>query len=213
MSNAVSFKINTREFDRTLREYANYSKRDVQTIVNTKAFYIARRAVAETPMADGKDIRDFIRSDSGAIAGKMINARRAKRGEKGLYGKAMAKEVAAMLAKRLRARAFIKSGWLWAVKKLEPYAEKVGRKPSIGRGKPQAVGKPKGSAEPATSGGWRCRSKIINTVTAAWDTRQEVAKVAEPALQRAFDYERQSMLQYIENKLRKSAQSLGIKTK
>lgn len=206
----VTFKLNTKEFDRTLREYAKYSKRDVPVIVNTKAYYIARRAVAETPMADKKEIQDFIRRDSGKVAGMIINKRRGGRGEKGLYGKEMAKSVAAMLAFRIRARAFIKSGWLWAVKKLAPHAEKIGG-PSLGRGKPKEAGKPKGGATPATSG-WKCVAKILNTVTAAWDNRSGAGDVAQPALERAFEFERKSMLAYMERKQRNAARSAGIRT-
>jgi len=211
--NSTAFKIDTREFDRTLRQYALASSRTIPSIVNTKAYYIARRAVAETPMANTQDIRDFIRSDSGAVAGRIINSRRGKRGEKGLYGIEMAKAVAAMLAKRLRGRAFIKSGWLWAVKKLEPHAEKVGGRPSLGKGKPKTIGKPKGGARQAPSSGWSCSAQIFNTVTAAWDSRNEVENVATPALARAFEFERQSMIAYMEKRLKKSAQSLGIRTR
>jgi hypothetical protein len=210
MADGIKFKVDTREFDKTMREYVNYSKRDISTIVNTKAYYIARRAVAETPLAESKEIREFIKRDSGRIAGSIINARRGQRGEKGLYGKEMAKAVATMLASRLRARAFIKSGWLWAVKVLAPHAEKIGG-PSLGKGKPELIGKPKGGATPAVEG-WSVRASIINTVTAAWDKRDGAAKVAEPALERAFEFERQSMLGYIERKLRGTAKSSGIRT-
>jgi hypothetical protein len=211
---AVTFKINTREFDQTMREYMKYTKRDVQTIVNTKAYYIARRAVAETPMAESPKIRAYLLGESGRIAGMIINKRRGQRGEKGLYGKEMLMAVKSMLAARLRSRGFIKSGWLWAVKKLAPYAEKISG-PSLGRGasKINTSGQPKGGATPAMEGGWSVRAKILNTVTAAWDERDGAAKVAEPALARAFEFERQSMLAYIEKKLRQSANSLGIRTR
>ncbi len=121
----------------------------------------------------------------------------------------MAKAVAVVLASRLRSRAFLKSGWLWAVKKLEPYAEKIRARGPI-RGT-KAIGAAKGDAVPASQG-WRVVAKIINTVTAAWDNREGAGTVATPALQRAIDFESKSMLDYIERKLRDGARRAGIRT-
>jgi hypothetical protein len=213
MASPIKFRItqsSQREFTATLRKYAEYSKRDTATIVNTKAFYIARRATVETPTAEASKILEFIGRDGGAIIGKIINKRRGARGEKGLYGKDMTKAIDVVRAARLRSRAFIKSGWLWAVKALEPFAEKIGGGPRVDR-KAKRIGVAKGSAKPATQG-WRVRAQIVNTVTAAWDKQEGAAKIAEPALQRAFDAENQSMKDYIERKQRKAAKEAGIKT-
>jgi hypothetical protein len=207
----VSVKIDTREFDKTLRQYLNISKRSIEVATNTKAYYIARRAVAETPMADGDSIRRYIGHSSGRVAGMIINKRLGERGERGLYGKDMAMAVKTMLASRLRARAFIKSGWLWAVKKLAPFAESI-RGPSLGKGRPKIIGNAKGTARPASSG-WKCRAEIVNNVTAAWDRRSGAWDVAFPALKRAFEFERLSMISYIEKKLKSAAKSSGIKVR
>lgn len=204
-------RLNTREFNRTLVRYSQVSKREWPVIINTKAFYIARRAVVETPAVSAKEVRDFIKRDDGAIIGKIINKRRGKRGEKGLYGDEMAKMVATVRAARLRSRAFLKSGWLWAIKKLEPYAEKAGA-PRIRGTKPKLIGAAKGDAVPARSG-WRATAKIVNTVTAAWDKREGAEKYAVPALQRAFAFETQSMKEYMERKLKKLARKEGIRTR
>lgn len=209
MSNPIKFKVDMREFTATLRNYTNYSKRDIPTICNTKAFYIARRATVETPAVSAKEIREFIGRDGGEIIGKIINKRRGARGEKGLYGDAMTKAIAVVKAARLRSRAFLKSGWLWAVKILEPLAEKRGA-PKVDRAA-KKIGKAKGDAIPATQG-WRVSAKILNTVTAAWDKDEGAAKIAEPALQRAFDAETQSMKDYIERKMRGTAKEAGVKT-
>src|SRR5690242_12228911 len=98
MSNRVTFKVDQTEFNRVLREYGRVSSRDSVTIVNTKAFYIARRAVAETPKADSATVRKFAGADGGALIGKMINKRRGERGEKGLWGEAMEKSVLSVIS-------------------------------------------------------------------------------------------------------------------
>lgn len=204
-------RLNTKEFERTLKSYMRLSKRDFVSAINTKAYYIARRAVVETPAVKPEEIREFIKRDDGAIIGKIINARRGKRGEKGLYGKEMAQMVATVRAARLRSRAFIKSGWLWAVKTLAPHAEKIGQ-PRITGPKAKTIGRAKGSAVPARNG-WKITAKIINTVTAAWDKREGAAKYAVPALQRAFDFETKSMKDYIARKLTQRAKKEGIRTR
>ena len=203
-----------RDFNRTLKEYINYSKRSLPVIVNTKAYYIARRAVRETPLAKKSDIKRFINLKSGSVAGRIINKRRGKRGEKGLYGDMMSAAVETMLAARLRSRAFIKSGWLMAVKALAPYAEKISV-PSMGGGEVRVAGVPKGGAEPARESFsvWSVKAKIFNTVMAKWDRREGVVNVAIPALERAFKAEEQSMRDYIERKLKQGAEKLGIKVK
>src|SRR5690242_8413843 len=106
----ISWRIDRRDFDRTLAVYRRYSRRDPATIANTKAFYIARRASVETVRARPQAIRRFIGKKRGRIIGMLINKRRGLRGEKGLYGAAMMKEVEVVLAARLRSRAFLASG-------------------------------------------------------------------------------------------------------
>ena len=202
------------DFNKTLRDYARYTKRTVPVIVNTKAYYIARRAVAETPSADKENIAKFIGLDGGRIAGMIINKGRGLRNQKGLYGSEMRKAVVSMKARRMRARAFIKSGWLWAVKKLAPLAEKRGQ-PAInkkGEKAAKAIGQAKGYAVPAASDAVKAVSLIANTVTAAWDKRQGAAEVAIPALERAFEFERQSMIDYIKRKMQQGARAVGIRT-
>ncbi len=210
MASPIKFKVDMREFTSTLRKYTLLSKRDVPTICNTKAFYIARRATVETPAVTAQEIRKFIGQNGGETIGKIINKRRGARGEKGLYGQDMTKAIALVRAARLRSRAFLKSGWLWAVKILEPLAERRGI-PKVDRAA-KKMGKAKGTAIPATQG-WRVASKIINTVTAAWDNEEGAAKYAEPALQRAFNAETQSMKDYIERKQHETAKSAGVRTR
>ncbi len=210
---ATAFKLDTREFRQTLDLYGKFSKRDRAVIVNTKAFYIARRAVVETIKADKKNIRAFIRAKSGAIVGRLINKRRGARGEKGLYGDAMAEAVIAVLANRLRSVAFLKSGWLRAIKTLEPLAERI-RGNSVPR-KDSTVkeyGKAKGDARPAREGAIITMATIRNLAIAKHDKHDALGKFGGPALQRAIDFETRSMNDYIERKLRDAANEAGIKT-
>lgn len=211
-----TFKLDEREFKRTLEKYRQFSRRDVPEIVNTKAFFIARAAVVYTPKADSSAVRKFFNRQTQKLVGMIINKRRGARGEKGLYGDAMAEAQAMMKASRLRSIAFIKSGWLPAIKTLEKLtryrrgAERSEAGNTIGL--VHQIGKEKGKAKPARSGGFYARAIITNMAEARHDTRDALEQFGGPALQRAINHETDSMKQYIEEKLRASAKEAGIKT-
>ena len=202
----ATWKVDHREFDRTLREYRRISKRTPDVIVNTKGFYIARGAVRHSVRASTAAIRAFIRQDSGRIAGMIINKARGKRGQKGLYGDRMTEAIALMLAARLKGRGFLGSGWLPAVKALQPFAERKGGVPRV----PTQKGT-KGYGKPARGGGWVAKAIICNLTGSRWDTRGEGLRKANRALQRAFDAEVRSMREYIEQHLAKDARRAGIR--
>jgi hypothetical protein len=191
---------NQDKFNATLREYLIYTSRTIPQAINTKAFFIARRAVAETPVASKEDIKAF--GKTGRIVGMMINKRRAERGEKGLYGKEMAKMVKTVVAARLRSRAYIKSGWLPAIRALEPLVDmkwRRGAKPNDRTVK--RYGAVKGRAIPARPG-FEVRA-VLENATGVGGTREArhgaaLKKFGGPALERAFDFETKSMRDYIE---------------
>src|SRR4051812_41123337 len=120
------------KFDETLEEYAKYSKRTHAEIVNTKAYYIARKALWFTPKADtykmkqqlggivtvsrvnrkGKTVKhrqlQLVSSQRTAapLAALIVNARLGKAGAKGLYGKRMERTIRELLSARYRSVAF-----------------------------------------------------------------------------------------------------------
>lgn len=212
----VQFKIDDREFKRTLAKYATVSKRSIPEIVNTKAFFVARRAVVETEKADSAKVRRFFNKGTQEIVGKIINARRGKAGKKGLYGDAMVEAQMMMKATRLRSIAFIKSGWLPAIKTLEKLVKykRGAAKSEEGKatGRATIVGNPKGKAKPAVGGGWTAKAIITNLADARHDTRKALLEKGGAALQKAIQFETDSMKEYILNKMRQDAHEAGIKT-
>lgn len=232
MANAVTFRVNTREFDATLRRYKELSKRDPKKICDTKAFFIARRAVIETPKADKANIKGdlgrlivkkrevvgmslrtvkrfsrFGLEVQAPLVALMINKRRGK--GRGLYGAAMTEAIRALIAARLRSIAFLKSGWLPAIRALVGLADTRGA-PRQERG-PTEIGVPKGYAVPASQG-WKAKTTIANSAEARHDDKTALYKYGEPALQRAFDAETASMLDYMERKFRETAKEAGVRT-
>jgi len=228
----VSIKIDTRQFDATLRKYAELSKRDAATIVNTKAFYIARAASRETFRPSKEKIKAELEaiikttkagkggktrkvlaknSDGAPIAALLINWKRGKLGKPGLFGAAMKDAVKKFIQKRQQARAYMASGWNPAIKALAPLAEKPGS--AAPRDGDALKHKGRGGVQVAVSG-FKAVSRIINEAFARQSTTKDPdIKIAKPALERAFAHETKSMMTYIEGKMRQSAQSLGIRTR
>jgi hypothetical protein len=184
------------------------SRRDVKTICDTKGFYIARRSVLETPKVSAAAVKSSVRWRQGEFIGRIINKRRGARGEPGLYGDAMAEAVGLVLAARLRSRAFLRSGWISAIKKLEPLAEKRGA-PRADRTVKQ-VGQAKGYAQPAVTGVWITKTIIANLAQAKWD-KGAAQNHGMAALDRAFAFETQSMRDYIERKMKAAATKAGVR--
>jgi len=242
MAPSINLKIDDREFQQTLREYVMVSKRTIPEIVNTKAYYIVRRAIYETPKADkmviGKSLAGLIYAykdtKGGArrmlktvtrygrwnqatqvpLAALLVNWKRGQMGKAGLYGQNMAAAVKGFIASRQRSVAFIRSGWLPALRILAPFVKnKAGAAPLDSETK--QYGRARGRATPASEG-FHVSATIVNAIgEGAKDADAKAAaldKYAQPALQRAFDAEEASMRQYMEDELRKSAKFVGIRT-
>lgn len=222
-------------FDSTLKDYSQVSKRTHQVIVNTKAFYVARKAVWFTHKADIQRVKNalgqiisvnritkagkiakrktvILKQGRGAapLAALMISKRLASAGKRSpFYGRsrsagaaAMTRMVMKLMRARARSVAFLKSGWLPAIKKLAPYADK-GSKPPIDNAA-KIIGRDKGTAKPALAT-TNPVAEIINLATTRRDRKGALVKYGAPGLQRAFDDEAKSMVSYIEAKMAKDA--------
>lgn len=223
-------KIDTREFQRTLRDYEKVSKRDLATILNTKGFYIARGAVRDTHKADKdkvkaeltalvksgkkfKTVKRFSRFGleyDAPLISLLINMRRGARGEKGLYGKSMANAVKGWLGARLRSIAFLRAGFIPAIKAFEPLAEKKGQAPKMD-GATRQYGKPKGSAKVAKADTWRPVASITNAASAKGDKNSALERYVGEGLRSAFAKEVASMKQYMEEKFAATAKKFSAK--
>jgi hypothetical protein len=246
MANPFSIRINRRDFDRSLSQYIRHSRRDVPVIVNTKAFYIARRATVETPKSDKSKVMAELRGSRSknfttkkgktkqiqySLAQLLVVARRASKGLS-IKKSDIKDEVKKLISSRLRSIAFLKAGWLPAIKKLEPLSDKIGGGGGARISKRNSgtqYGKPKGDATPAKeSSGMKARATILNDALPNNHSGSFLSKIihhfnppnrsqalgyVEPALQKAFDFETKSMNQYIEKKLKASAARASIKTR
>jgi hypothetical protein len=207
-------------------------------VLNKKAFFITRRAVRETPATTKGQITSALgkitrtktkgtlmhlsaaretykhlqgREAEAPLAALIINARRGRKGEPGLQGTAMTAAIASLIAARSRSPSFLKSGWLPAIKMLEPLVtDKRGAPSGSYRGAKQ-YGVAKGASMPARPG-WKVRCVIENTVRESGKRANDaLIRKGGPALQRAFDFEAASMAGEVARRLYESARQLGIK--
>jgi hypothetical protein len=228
-------RLKTAEFDRTLKQYMELSKRDWAQVFNTKGFFIARRATGTTKKADAKEIRSLreraligtgirfrkgkarqvnIRDDlSTSRAARILQAARRNEGKPAIPAADLPKAVKSFIGRRLRSVAYLRSGWIPAFKILEPLVPHGGI-----RGGPRAdrsakqFGRPKGGAKPARNL-WRTTCQIFNSAITRKQGDEGLRKFGEAGLRQAFAEELRSMKQYIERKLTERARRLRIRTR
>lgn len=227
-------------FNESLKRYMAFTSKTIAEVANAKAYFIARKAIWFTPKADatriktglgqfvsvnrinakGKTIKTrqmvLVRSrregtENVPLAALIINARRRDAGQPGLQGRKMAQAISKMLGGRLRSVAFLKSGWLPAVKKLASFVQsKAGAAPMDISAK--QFGRAKGDAQPARPGSV-VKAVIANLATTRRDQKQALIKYGTRGLQRAFDDEAKSMNEYVERKMKPDADKFNRENK
>jgi len=226
------------KFDRALNACIQISRRSAANVINAHALYIAFAAQNYTPKADklsiGRSlselIYDFKQTKKGSrrllktktvytgaggataqapIVALMINKKRGEQGKPGLYGRDMAAEVRKFIAKRQNTVAFLKAGWIPAIKALKlrvPYK-------FLSRGKPEdktvrQFGAAKGRGIAAIESE-RPTATIENYVGMAGPGgahhNDGLVKYGRPAFERAFQTETQSMMEHLKKELSETA--------
>ncbi len=202
--------VDSRQFQQVFREYAKWNKRDFADIVNAKMLDVTFRALSETPKADVSQIKNLESQSwwpkyvAKRIAGGGVRFRRgsAKINIQGAgYTRAEARQVSRkIIAARSRSVAFVKSGWLPAIKRLLGIVrQRISSRTSTAGVK--QVGVPKGSVRPAAPGD-SPSSEAINSALG-------VEKVGVGPLERAFAGAAADMEVYIARKLEDRARRVA----
>jgi hypothetical protein len=197
----ITLKMDTREFDKTFKEYMDYSSRSLVESVNQHAFYIGRDCVNLTKAVDKSEIanelnapsRDYPDVPLGAI---LMTMERKRRGLPGLNPSQKAREVEKFIRKRQRLINFLRAGWIPSIKILERIVPKKGGASLKGT---KMKGQPKGGASPAlkSSFNWSPMASIWNSI---WKGENKTGKIMERGAQMAINMETKSMRTYIERK-------------
>lgn len=231
---SVTFTIHHDEFDRTLEEYFNHTKRTVAEALNEKAFFISRGAALYTHKASEGGIRTLFGQSvvlnkkkrgvgfrktrnlslfsaqadtiNAPLLAAIINKRRGKRGLPGLTGRAMLIEMNRVFNARIRSIAFIKSGWIPAIKHFEKFSKYKRNAPPMDNAA-KIVGAGKGGAVEATENA--PIASLWNDVGIGKRNKgrlEAVKRYGEEGLRKAFDAEVASMNEYIERKMNPDAE-------
>lgn len=199
------------KFDATLKRYAEVSRKDMVDVINSKAYFVARKALWFTPKADQSKISELRTTPNrhgGLLVAAIVHNRLERKLGVGnssfvLSGRAMQDAINRLIAARRRAVAFLKSGWIPAIQGLDPKAkDKHLAAPKVSGVK--QVGVPKGAFRSAN--GSSIVATITNSAQALSDRKSALEKIGGPALNRAFLDEAASMEKYMEDKLRKAAE-------
>lgn len=216
--------INLPEFNRLLQQCAENSSRTYPEVANGQSLAFASRAIRATEKASANEIavelgqiatqrrvskktgrvsfRRIFRTDTSSLAHIIVNWRRRKQGQNAIWGDELDEKAKRLIGARLRAVAFIKSGWIYAIRTLSRAVGYGDRRDRIGRGETARMsGQPKGFARPArTAISSLVVCEIGNTALISHDGRNPLP-VAERGAQRAMQETIADMRRHMEQKL------------
>lgn len=201
------------------------SRRTYPEIVNGQGLALASRALRSTEKASANDIatalgqiaterriskkgkvtlKRIYRTDLSSLAHILVNWKRSKKGQEKIWGTELDRAARRLIGARLRAVAFIRSGWIFAIRALSGIVGYADRRDKLSRGESaRMTGQPKGYAKPARralSDFVTC--EIANTALLSHDGRNPYP-VAEKGLAKAVQETILDMRRHMEEKLGK----------
>jgi len=216
---------NEREFGQLLREAAAASERTYPQVVNGQGLALSVRALRNTEKAEAGKISQelgqtasqttvsrkgrvrfkFGFASNDTLAHRIVIARLREEGRSIPSQAEIDRMAKRMVGARRRASAFIRSGWIYAIRKLSKmvgYKDARGQRAGAGEAA-RMTGEAKGYARPATrvlNGIVEC--EIANTALIQEDGASRSPKpVAERGLERAFAESVRDMKRHLEEKL------------
>ena len=201
-----------KEFDRVMKDYLQFIKRQVSEIINAKLYFIALQIMKFTKKADANDILSKLRAPSrkypdAPLESILINLELKRRGKRGLSGSKMADAIGKFEKRAVSHIQFLRSGWLPAMKKLD-FWNKRGDISFVKRFAPKQptgikqYGKEKGDAIYAKPNVQRTWGKIMNYIGQGKQESPTVEPLLRAGLNRGIMEEIKSMRFYIEKKLK-----------
>lgn len=196
-------------FNKALRDYMTYTKRDVVEIVNQKAFWSAIGAFRNTYQADKTSVTTDLNAASTRAPGLTVAefmALQKLRSEGTKYPKitAVRKEARKIINKRKGAVKFLKSGWLPAIKALAPFAPNKSNllDRNTSRGNPA----PKGGASPSSPliSSLRAEATLWNSIVADGDNKSHNYMVQ--GLESSMNEQAADMEAYVKRKMDRNAE-------
>ncbi len=193
------------QFDAVLAQELQHTKRTFSEALNTHAYFIARKALWHTKKADRATVEaeltarpNYAAADS--LAEAILIARYNAQGGWPGSGAEFERAIRKLVSGRLRSIAFLKSGWIPAIRILETFSvSKSGAAPRDTEAR--VYGQEKGSAYPAVDGEQMTARIVNDAISKADEGGKALAKYGGAGLDLAFYSETASMKDYIEKKL------------
>lgn len=200
-------ELDTSRFDRALRDYMTYTKKDFVDVVNQKAFWSVIGALKKTYNADKQVISSELDAPSDkfnglTVAQAMALVRLRKDGNKNPKKSEINALARRIKNARRKAVGFLKSGWLPAVQLLAPFAPSKAGNSTQGL----SVKNPKGSAKPATPSarGVNAEASFWNSIVAGGDVTAHNYMVT--ALEESMNEQAADMEAYVRRKMNRNAE-------
>lgn len=224
---SATLEISVKEFSRAAEICIQRSERTYDKFINSRALHVAKKAIEDTEKANGDKIAYELASNvrtqmrvskktgmrktlrkydvmEDSLAARIVNARLSKAGEALVFGKELAKKARRLIGARLRAVAFIRSGWIYAIRTLGAAVGGAGSN----QGAARMTGQPKGYARPAR----RAVNSVVMAEIGNTALLSEAARsVGQKGLAKAFDRERKEMLDHAFRTLKQPVESVSAK--
>lgn len=215
----VTIKVDTREFQRALKQYREVSRRGLAEDINQKAYSVMISAVALTKRGSKQNVRAYMHSASRKnpdveVAPILINWFRGGGGRyhkavgrgPGLYGQEMREKVSEYIRQQADSINFLRAGWLSAV---AIFARAIGKAPGQNATKFLArfgFGK-YGGAEIAKPG-FNPTASFYNMAFSRWTSTKDGVRFAEEGLAKSIAQEVRRIGEYIAGKMQKRSDEL-----
>ena len=210
---SVTVTADTREFDRTMKEYIQWSRRQPAEIVNAKLYFIALQAMNETKAATKQKVRSSLQEASRKYPQKTIGEiltyiQMRKKGKFPRKSANLASQVEKFIKRRESHVQFLRSGWIPAMKKLNFWNRRgditfvKSKAPKQPKGVKQ-FGVEKGSVLPARQNDVRAKGTIFNFIGEGKQASPTVQGILADGLQKGVTAEIASMKNYIKDKIEK----------
>jgi hypothetical protein len=210
---SITVKADTSEFEKTMKEYIQWSKRQPAEIVNAKLYFIALHAYNETKAATKQQVRGSLQQPSRKYPNRTLGEiltyiQLRKKGKFPRKAASLATKVEKFIKRREGHIRFLRSGWAPAMKKLD-FWNRRGDISFVKRNAPKKkeiakqYGVEKGDVTPARADSLKASGTIFNFIGEGPQASSTVQGVLLDGLQKGVDIEIASMKKHVKEKFDK----------
>lgn len=210
---SVTVTADTSQFDKTMKEYIQWSRRQPSEIVNAKLYFIALQSMNTTKAATKQQVRGSLQQPSRKYPNRTLGEiltyiQLRQKGKFPRKSATLATKVEKFIKRRENHIQFLRSGWIPAMKKLNFWNKRgditfvKSKAPKQPKGIKQ-FGIDKGDVDPARENMLKARGTIFNFIGEGKQASPTVQGILADGLQKGVAAEVTSMKSYIKDKFEK----------